>query len=568
MSGIDLVPESTAINADEHRYRLAVAVNQLIRSLDSDSSAALDTLFDAKADRENGFVDRADSEISFTDGTRTFSIEPTGTSFAYYVDGVSYTKSAQETLVIADTEGMHYIYYDGASLTSATTFSAAIITDYAFCAAVYWDADNQEAIFFGDERHGNKMDSATHIYNHLTFGTRYGSGLGIAGITADGDGDDDVHAQLSVANGSIWDEDLQTVITNGSPQTLSPVAQIPLFYRSGASGDWRRIAATNFPITTTGTGRAAWNEWTGATWQLSEVGNLDWVCVHIVATSDVRHPIVGIVGQAEYGTLTDVRDGAETELASLQLGPLDTIFPEFLPIATVVFRTSNTYANTVKSLITTTWNTEGDEYISWLGLLASSGAVGGSVGAGVPVGGTTGQVLAKASATDYDTEWVAASGGSSMPLAILGKTSAVSQNVGGANGTEVWWTWDSQVKLDTGFTHSTTTNSERIQVDADGWYEIAFVGSAQTTGSSRTTLQGIYRINGGTTSRRGTVRSYTRGAVYGNCSPQLFATVQLTSGDYIELGTRVEDTDATYTINTTGAEIDDDSHYLQIKKIA
>lgn len=36
----------------------------------------------------------------------------------------------------------------------------------------------------------------------------------------------------------------------------------------------------------------------------------------------------------------------------------------------------------------------------------------GSAGVGVPSGGTTGQVLAKASGTDYDTEWVNASGGS------------------------------------------------------------------------------------------------------------------------------------------------------------
>ena len=35
----------------------------------------------------------------------------------------------------------------------------------------------------------------------------------------------------------------------------------------------------------------------------------------------------------------------------------------------------------------------------------------GEVGEGVPIGGTSGQVLAKASATDYDTEWVDQSGG-------------------------------------------------------------------------------------------------------------------------------------------------------------
>lgn len=193
----------------------------------------------------------------------------------------------------------------------------------------------------------------------------------------------------------------------------------------------------------------------------------------------------------------------------------------------------------------------------------------GSNGVGVPIGGTTGQVLQKASGTDYDTEWATPSGGGgSLPMIVLGKTSAASQNVGGANGSETWWTWDSQVKVDAGFTHSTSVNPSRITVAADGWYEIAFIGSAQTTGSNRTTLQGIFRVNGGATSRRGTVRSYTRGASYGNVSPQLFATIQLSAGDYIEVGSRVEDTDATYTINTTGAEIDDDSHYLQIKKVA
>lgn len=47
------------------------------------------------------------------------------------------------------------------------------------------------------------------------------------------------------------------------------------------------------------------------------------------------------------------------------------------------------------------------------GAAGSQGPAGdtGPAGAGVPVGGTTGQVLAKASGTDYDTEWVTGGGG-------------------------------------------------------------------------------------------------------------------------------------------------------------
>ena len=39
----------------------------------------------------------------------------------------------------------------------------------------------------------------------------------------------------------------------------------------------------------------------------------------------------------------------------------------------------------------------------------------GADGVGVPIGGSAGQVLAKASATDYDTAWVDQSGGGSFP---------------------------------------------------------------------------------------------------------------------------------------------------------
>lgn len=45
--------------------------------------------------------------------------------------------------------------------------------------------------------------------------------------------------------------------------------------------------------------------------------------------------------------------------------------------------------------------------VTWLGDIVS--------GDGVPAGGTTGQVLAKASGTDYDVEWVDQTGGGGLP---------------------------------------------------------------------------------------------------------------------------------------------------------
>lgn len=54
----------------------------------------------------------------------------------------------------------------------------------------------------------------------------------------------------------------------------------------------------------------------------------------------------------------------------------------------------------------------------------------GANGVGVPVGGVFGQVLAKASSTDYDTEWIDQSGG---PLAIGTELDYVEKDLSGAS---------------------------------------------------------------------------------------------------------------------------------------
>lgn len=183
----------------------------------------------------------------------------------------------------------------------------------------------------------------------------------------------------------------------------------------------------------------------------------------------------------------------------------------------------------------------------------------------LPTGGTEGQMLVKSNGTNYAVEWSDAPEGGSAPMAILTKSVAANQNVGGANNTEVWWTWDGYDKLDTGF--SFTATSSEITVTSAGWYQIRFVGNVEQSGAARTTIQGILRINGGTTQRKGSIRDYTRGSSYGNCSPGLDCIIELEANDVIEVGTRIEDTDATYTLSTNGAEIADDENLLMITKV-
>jgi hypothetical protein len=342
---------------------------------DKYTQAEVDTFISGRAPHENGFPNRTDSVVTFDDATRTLTIAPTGASFQFYVLTVLYTRSSPENIQISDTEGLHFIFYDQTgTLAESTAFFPEIITEDALVAVVYWDVSAQEAILFAEERHGSTMDSQTHIYNHLTFGTRYGNGLALGDLDVDGNGDDASAAQFSVAGGSIWDEDIELTIANGSPQTLSPVASIPVYYRTGANGDWNKSTPAIAPIVTTGTGRAAWNEEVGGVWQLTEVGNNDFVLAHIFATGDKTNPIIAIMGQEDYATTGQARDGAEVEIRQLQLGGLDDLSPEFLAVATVIYQTSNGYDNAVKSRVRST--DSGDAYIDW----RVSGA--GGVGAG------------------------------------------------------------------------------------------------------------------------------------------------------------------------------------------
>jgi hypothetical protein len=295
-----------------------------------------------------GFDYPHDNTISFIDGTRTFTIAPTGASFALYVQGVLYSKTS-ESIVIPDVEGNHYIYYDASGvLTSTQTMSTSLITDYAFVSNVYWDATNSKSIVIIDERHGYKMDGTTHLSLHNGLGSVFRSGLGLSNFTI-GNGSLDSHAQFSMDDGLFYDEDLPHTVTNGAPQTLSPIANAPILYKSGATGVWRYDAISAFPVQVTGTGRGAWNEWTGATWQVTESVNLDYVLAHVFATNDIVYPMVIIMGEANYSTLSDARAGAAIELGNLATNGLPT--QEYIAVGTIILQTSNTYANTVKSRV-------------------------------------------------------------------------------------------------------------------------------------------------------------------------------------------------------------------------
>jgi len=191
---------------------------------------------------------KADSNISFDDATRTFTIQPAVTSFDVYVHGKRFIKSSPETLVIPDVSANYFIYYDlTGTLTSTTTFSYDIIEIYAFVAEVIWDAIDGVGVIVADERHGAFWPGSLHSYAHRHFGAQYASGFGVSGITADDTGDNDAHAILQMSGGLFDDEDLPHTATDGTgggymeqDLTGSGKAKLPVLYLTGSGGQLRR----------------------------------------------------------------------------------------------------------------------------------------------------------------------------------------------------------------------------------------------------------------------------------------------------------------------------------------
>jgi hypothetical protein len=356
-----------------------------------------------------GYVNQTDSEMFFDDATRTFTIQPKSpaTSFSYYIFGVKYTISTTKTIQIADVEGSSYIYFAADSeLHVITTFNSdTLLRNNAYTCALYWDATNKKALLFGEERHGMVMDGNTHAYLHSSFGTQYSGGLGVTNLSLDGTGDNNANAQLGVSNGSIRDEDILFTITDGQWQDISPIAQIPVYYRVGAgAGLWRVKPATAYPLIHSGTvagyggTRCAYNQNTGAAWQLTEIGNSDTFLIHIYAAPNFRAPIIAVLGQSHYTSVSMASDAAFTEIRHLTLAGLP--FTEFTPIASIIVESSSGYANVPKARFRSL--SDGSSYIDWRGSTAknlqaaalalpatSINLVGDATGTGITGGNTT-----------------------------------------------------------------------------------------------------------------------------------------------------------------------------------
>lgn len=302
-----------------------------------------------------GFENRTDSVISFNNATRTFTIAPASTSFTVWHKGRPYVKTAPESITIANNVGLHYIQYStGASLAVTNTYFD--FENVAPVAYVAWDTTTSTAIYFADERHGLVLDWQTHEYLHRTRGAAYASGFTLTNYTVSGTGSANADAQLSMDNGVFFDEDIEVSITHSNTPTantwqqdLQGPAQIPMYYKWGIY--WKKDTATDYPLKNayTGSSLAAYN-WLitvgiyAGLWTTSAMGNNKYGVTWIVATNNLNEPVIGILGQAEYG---NAGDAAAATWSELNLAGFPSY--EFRPLWKITYQTATAYTNTPKS---------------------------------------------------------------------------------------------------------------------------------------------------------------------------------------------------------------------------
>lgn len=327
------------------------------------TSSAEPTLFDGSL---NGFGDRTQSVLSINDASRTLTISPVSSPYVYYADGTKVTVSTVKTRVWDPIEGLHFFYFDQfGQLLSTNVFNPDLILKHALVSVIYWDTANLKHIYWGDERHGLIMTSMTHYYLHTTRGAVFQEGCKLNGFSVDGTGDINANAQFTAGTGIIWDEDIKFNIVGQS--------DFPIFYREGAT-NWRRKNADSFASIYNGTAGysgtlLAYNRLLAGVWDLHMVQNNKFCLTHIFATNDIEYPYIGILGQNEYNDKASARDGAVQEIKELDGLPV----AEFVPIGSIIFQVSNTYANTPKARVVST--DSGAAYVDYRSIFIRPGSL-------------------------------------------------------------------------------------------------------------------------------------------------------------------------------------------------
>ena len=300
-------------------------------------SIASTNLVHVDGKQPHGFVNRSDSTISISGNV--FTIAPTGASYAIYNNGLKVIKTSGESITLPNLTQTNYIHFnvDTTALDNKTT--AFDFTTDLPVAYITWNSGvlpSGEPVFFAEERHGINMDARTQQWIHNTFGAQYINGLSISNYNTSGNGSSNSHATFSISNGTLYQEDIQIDITNGTStlpfyQELSPIAKLPVYYHSGTTGQWIKTPATNYPVAT-GVHGPKYNLLSGGSWSVNDVssgGQTRYFAVWVLATNQIDEPVISILGQridSNPGTAESNNNWSDVNLTNLPLNEVQVLY--------------------------------------------------------------------------------------------------------------------------------------------------------------------------------------------------------------------------------------------------
>jgi len=191
---------------------------------------------------------------------------------------------------------------------------AKILQYNVLCSVIYYNDDLGKSILFADEMHGYNMSGATHASKHLTDGCKFGFGLQLIGVTADGDDTYD-----KITEGDLWDEDIRIDVPESTTNAF--------IYRDGDTGKWIKTDKDNNLGYVSGS-NSYYNKYDGSTWSLTQTDDNKCVIMHIMSSNDIKGHLVKVIGQAEYGSWSEAKQHVHSEINTLQMNGVPT--PEFV----------------------------------------------------------------------------------------------------------------------------------------------------------------------------------------------------------------------------------------------
>lgn len=278
----------------------------------------------------SGFVNPSDTNITFNNTTRVFSISPVATQYIIYnKTSQRVIKTTTETVTLPNTTGSYYIYFDNSEVLQYTT-TKTTASDNIQVAYIYYNATTAIGIL-GDERHKASMDVPTLNNLQNTNGMLFGGGLDISGYILNSDTIQGITFALSA--GTVIAED---ITFNISAKTQP--ANIPVAYRTGTDGNWVIDTATDHPFKMNGN-YIAYNRYDGSQWLQTPMSEKYYVSYWLVATNSPQYPLIMVQGQRASSTFVDAR---MDRLDTLSLGNYP-LFSQTKVLYRFIYQSSSTY---------------------------------------------------------------------------------------------------------------------------------------------------------------------------------------------------------------------------------